>query len=658
MSDENLSDVDLSSIQEPPTRFAKILTKIGPGLIIAGSIVGSGELIATTSTGAKAGFTLLWLIIVGCLIKVFVQVELGRFTLTNGITSIRGLNMLPGPKIEGKGNWFIWYWFVMFIAIMFQLGGIVGGVGQAMSISMPLTTEGRNFNEYRNSVTYQSVLRAQYDLVMRSQPASESQLDNLSAQVLSSEIAALKALGKLEPKTDLMVIDTKPGIAFLERLSESMDPDEVYFRSAILSSTLITDYGQALRSATEAQEKYETDIKLARALEGEASTVAMDLAIKKFNESQRLSKDQTELLSSQVRASKAAGIDVNVNEVMALVDEYTALQNVPELKEIWDDKYYAIGLTLVTIVLLVVGRYGFIQIFSTVLVGLFTLVTIANVFGLQMMDSAATWRITWANIQEGLSFGVGGSDWKEGLGVALATFGIIGVGAAELIAYPYWCMEQGYAKFTGVRDDSDEWAARARGWMKVMQVDAWASAVIYTFATIAFYLLGAAILGPDRADLQPAGADMVRSLGVMYKPVFGDVAESMFLFGAIAVLYSTFFVATAGNARMFSDVIGTLGFIRSGEKSYRKSVKIASGVLPAICGITYCFGVEPVFAVLLSGLMQSIMLPMLGFAAIYFRYNYSDKRIAPSALWDFFVVLSAIGLLIAGGVAVYTKLGS
>ena len=90
MSDENLSDVDLSSIQEPPTRFAKILTKIGPGLIIAGSIVGSGELIATTSTGAKAGFTLLWLIIVGCLIKVFVQVELGRFTLTNGITSIRG----------------------------------------------------------------------------------------------------------------------------------------------------------------------------------------------------------------------------------------------------------------------------------------------------------------------------------------------------------------------------------------------------------------------------------------------------------------------------------------------------------------------------------------------------------------------------------------
>ena len=654
MSDDKPSSADLTSIQEPPTRFAKILTKIGPGLIIAGSIVGSGELIATTSTGAKAGFTLLWLIIVGCLIKVFVQIELGRFTLTNGITSIRGLNMLPGPKIEGKGNWFIWYWFVMFIAIMFQLGGIVGGVGQAMSISMPLTTEGRDFNDYRNSVTYQAVLRAQYDLVSRGQTPDAKKLAQIADEVLRSELTAFTALGKLEPKDDSIVIDTKPSIAFFDRLSETTDPEEVYFRDAILSSTLITNYGEALRDVTDALEAY----SISGNLPGEAGTAVLDKALEALNESKRLSKDQTVLLSSQVRASKAGGNDIDIKEVMALVDEYTALQNVPELKEIWDDKYYAIGLTLVTIVLLVVGRYGFIQIFSTVLVGLFTLVTIANVFGLQMMDSAATWRITWANLQEGLSFGVGGSDWREGLGVALATFGIIGVGAAELIAYPYWCMEQGYAKFTGVRDDSDEWAARARGWMKVMQVDAWASAFIYTFATIAFYLLGAAILGPDRANLQPAGTDMVRSLGVMYKPVFGDVAESMFLFGAIAVLYSTFFVATAGNARMFSDVLGTLGLIRSGEKSYRKSVKIASGVLPAICGITYCFGVEPVFAVLLSGLMQSIMLPMLGFAAIYFRYKYSDKRIAPSALWDFFVVLSAIGLLIAGGVAVYTKLGS
>jgi Mn2+/Fe2+ NRAMP family transporter len=63
---------------EPPRGFFAVVRRLGPGLIIAGSIVGSGELIATTKVGAEAGFVLLWLILVGCVIKVFTQVELGR----------------------------------------------------------------------------------------------------------------------------------------------------------------------------------------------------------------------------------------------------------------------------------------------------------------------------------------------------------------------------------------------------------------------------------------------------------------------------------------------------------------------------------------------------------------------------------------------------
>ena len=58
-----------------------ILKHLGPGLIITATIVGSGELIATPALAAKVGFTMLWFIILGCLVKVFVQVELGRYTL-------------------------------------------------------------------------------------------------------------------------------------------------------------------------------------------------------------------------------------------------------------------------------------------------------------------------------------------------------------------------------------------------------------------------------------------------------------------------------------------------------------------------------------------------------------------------------------------------
>ena len=625
MSHDEKSSAEVSAIQEPPKKFSKILTKIGPGLIIAGSIVGSGELIATTSTGAKAGFTLLWLIIIGCIIKVFVQVELGRFTLTNGITSIRGLNMLPGPRVEGKGNWFIWYWFVMFAFIMGQLGGFVGGVGQAMSISMPLTEEGRVFNEYRNAETLLRVLRAQFRLEA-SNP--DSDLGAIAEQILENEMASIEALSQLK-LSDGSVPNTANAKLFYENLATAVDPGSVYFREAILPLKPLEEY-ERLRS--DGKEDEAKNIK--RLIDDLISTKFPDTAITNDVDSAAI----TSRLMQQY-------IELDPLDVEGKDDVYVVKGK--------DDVYYTVGLTILTIILLVIGRYGFIQMFSTVLVGLFTLVTIVNVFGLQTVDAASTWRITLADIQEGLSFGVGGNGWMDGLAVALATFGIIGVGAAELIAYPYWCMEQGYAKFTGPRDESEEWAVRARGWMKVLQVDAWASAAVYTFATIAFYLLGAAILG--RAELEPADSDMVRSLGVMYKPVFGEVAESIFLFGAIAVLYSTFFVASAGNARMFSDVLGTLGIIKPGEASYRKSVKIWSGILPAVCGITYCLGVKPVVAVLMSGLMQSIMLPMLGFAALYFRYKHSDKRIAPSATWDFFVVLSAIGLLVAGGFAAFTK---
>ena len=60
------------------------LRKIGPGIILAGSIIGSGELMLTTSLGAEYGFVFLWLILFSCVIKVFVQIELGRYAISSG----------------------------------------------------------------------------------------------------------------------------------------------------------------------------------------------------------------------------------------------------------------------------------------------------------------------------------------------------------------------------------------------------------------------------------------------------------------------------------------------------------------------------------------------------------------------------------------------
>ncbi len=84
----------------------------------------------------------------------------------------------------------------------------------------------------------------------------------------------------------------------------------------------------------------------------------------------------------------------------------------------------------------------------------------------------AEWRVSWEDLASGLTFQI---PEGKGLAVALAALGIIGVGATELIQYPYWCIEKSYAKWTGPRDDSPEWEKRARGWVRVLQSDAWCS---------------------------------------------------------------------------------------------------------------------------------------------------------------------------------------
>ena len=66
---------DDNSIRPAPEKFGQKLKYLGPGFILSASVVGSGELIATTSLGAKAGFVTLWVILVSCLVKIVLQLE-------------------------------------------------------------------------------------------------------------------------------------------------------------------------------------------------------------------------------------------------------------------------------------------------------------------------------------------------------------------------------------------------------------------------------------------------------------------------------------------------------------------------------------------------------------------------------------------------------
>lgn len=116
-------------VREAPTTWRGRMRHLGPGIVLTASVVGSGELLVTTSLGARAGFVLLWMVIVGAAVKVWVQMELARWAILNGKTALAGYATIP-PRI-GRMGWINWLWIGLDIAKNFQRGGVIGGTAAA-----------------------------------------------------------------------------------------------------------------------------------------------------------------------------------------------------------------------------------------------------------------------------------------------------------------------------------------------------------------------------------------------------------------------------------------------------------------------------------------------------------------------------------------------
>lgn len=433
----------------PPSTLGGMLRQVGPGLIISAMIVGSGELIVTPKLGAEEGFRLLWFIVLGCLLKVFVQIELGRDAILRGRTSLAALNTLPGPRFVV--TWVLWLWLAMYLSLVFQVAGMVGGVARVF------------------------------------------------------------ALG---------------------------------------------------------------------------------------------------------------GLALPVNITAALVGGSCAL-------------------------LLVIGRYRLVERLSTAFVAVFTVTTLAAVFALQTTDYA----VTGAQLASGFSFQL-----PDRLVTAFAAFGVIGVGASELMYYPYWCLEKGYARNLGPDDGTAAWRERAQGWLRVMRVDAWISFALYTSCTLAFYVLGAAVL--HAKGLLVENARMIETLSVMYREVFGEWTFWLFLVGAFAVLYSTIFGATASNARMGIDALA-LWRVKAfrDEAEHARWVKYGCVALPVAFTAVFAFFGSPISLVFIGAVGQGLMLPFIAGAALYLHFTSPHHELRAGKLSLACLVLAALLMTALGVYQVVTEVG-
>ncbi len=434
-------------IKEPPDSFRGKLKFLGPGFILSASIVGSGELIATTALGAKAGFITFWVIILSCIIKVAVQLEFGKHTILTGETAMQAFNKLPGPRF-GKAKWSVWTVFLVMIIKLLQVGGIIGGV----AIILHMTSDAV-------SVTFYCFL------------------------------------------------------------------------------------------------------------------IAIVVALMVFR-----------------------------------------------------------------------GYYKFIESFSLWMIAFFTLFTFASLYFLKFTP----YSISWENIWSGLQFDLP----KTALAVAFGAFGITGVGGDEIIHYNYWCLEKGYASYTGKNDNSEAWRLRARGWIKVMQLDAVIAMLVYTSVTAAFYLLGAAVLHVQGNVME--GYGLVETLSAMYTESLGPGAKIAFLIGAFVTLFSTLFAALAAWTRQLTDIFGQIGWIDFSHFAIRKrTVAILAWVIPILWAIAFVFIQLPVMMVITGGIVGSFLLFLVVYAAIYFRYYRLNPLFKPNFLYDLILWISIISIIAVGALGIF-----
>ena len=279
--------------------------------------------------------------------------------------------------------------------------------------------------------------------------------------------------------------------------------------------------------------------------------------------------------------------------------------------------------------------YSIIEKTSILMVAGFTLLTLASVLAI----SFTPFGFTFSDVMSGLRFELP----PDLVFIAIGAFGITGVASDEIIAYTYWCQEKGYANHTGVNDGSEEWQLRANGWIKIMQLDAIVAMLIYTLVTAAFYLLGASILYGQKEI--PEGNELINSLASIYTQSLGSEARFAYLAGAFFVLYSSVFATLAYWSRLFPDIFGQLGWINPDSTTDRKKwVAILAWLFPCLWVIAYLFVEMPTFMILSGGVVGSVLLLIVVFAAIIFRFQNKFLKIASGPVSELMFWLSVASI--------------
>src|SRR6266851_2824097 len=88
--------------QPPPYTFGNVVRVIGPGAILLGLSLGSGDWILGPAATARWCPGILWICTISVLLQALLNTEMARYTLATGESIFAGfMRVAPGPRVWG-----------------------------------------------------------------------------------------------------------------------------------------------------------------------------------------------------------------------------------------------------------------------------------------------------------------------------------------------------------------------------------------------------------------------------------------------------------------------------------------------------------------------------------------------------------------------------
>ena len=110
-------------------RVGRVLALISPGLLVAATGVGAGDLATAAFTASKLGVAVLWAVLLGAFLKYLMNEGLARWQLATGETLLEGaLRRLGRPVVYAFGLYFFLWSFFVGSALMSACGVAVHAI--------------------------------------------------------------------------------------------------------------------------------------------------------------------------------------------------------------------------------------------------------------------------------------------------------------------------------------------------------------------------------------------------------------------------------------------------------------------------------------------------------------------------------------------------